>query len=140
MPRISTTEAASEGVYFPTFPIAPSTDGLGDLPDQSLWAGSGSGKPSNRWEKEKAANQRLNMTRVQSVAAECQNDYMKIRIRFNGSFSGIIYSTGFAYDPLCVYINGTGRDYYEFYIQLNRCGTLGGNTHNLDSRKQPTVS
>ena len=47
---------------------------------------------------------------------------------------------GFAYDPLCVYVNGTGRDYYEFYIQLNRCGTLGGNTHNLDSRKQPTVS
>jgi hypothetical protein len=46
---------------------------------------------------------------------------------------------GFAYDPLCVYVNGTGRDYYEFYIQLNRCGTLGGNTHNLDSRKQPTV-
>ena len=75
-------------------------------------------KPS-RWEKEKAANQRLNMTyadqisikcptftrlvilfplklnrRVQSVDAECQNDYMKIRLRFNGSFSGIIYSTG----------------------------------------------
>ena len=48
--------------------------------------------------------------------------------------------SGFAYDPLCVYVNGTGRDYYEFYIQLNRCGTLGGNTHNLDSRKQPTVS
>jgi len=47
--------------------------------------------------------------------------------------------SGFAYDPLCVYVNGTGRDYYEFYIQLNRCGTLGGNTHNLDSRKQPTV-
>ena len=85
---------------------------------------------------------------------------MKIRIRFNGSFTGIIYSSGikkqiitieqskqvsvrskgFAYDPLCVYVNGTGRDYYEFYIQLNRCGTLGGNTHNLDSRKQPTVT
>lgn len=48
--------------------------------------------------------------------------------------------SGFAHDPLCVYINGTGRDYYEFYIQLNRCGTLGGNTHNALNRKHPSVS
>lgn len=47
---------------------------------------------------------------------------------------------GYAYDPDCMYINGTGRDYYEFYIQLNRCGTLGKNTHHEDSRKSPTVS
>lgn len=39
-----------------------------------------------------------------------------------------------------MYVNGTGRDYYEFYIQLNRCGTLGENTHHQDSRKNPTVS
>ena len=34
---------------------------------------------------------------------------------------------GYAYDPGCIYINGTGRNVYEFLIQLNRCGTLGGN-------------
>ncbi|KAF0304581.1 hypothetical protein FJT64_023612 [Amphibalanus amphitrite] len=33
----------------------------------------------------------------------------------------------YAYDPGCIYINGTGRNVYEFLIQLNRCGTLGGN-------------
>lgn len=128
-PRPTTTDQG----LFPSFPQRPipSPDGEVPTPDIS-W-----NKP-NRWEKEKAANQRLNMTRVLNIEAECQNDYMKIKLRFNGSFSGIIYSTGFAYDPLCVYVNGTGRDYYEFYIQLNRCGTLGGNTHNLDSRKQPT--
>lgn len=48
--------------------------------------------------------------------------------------------SGYAYDPDCMYINGSGRDYYEFYIQLNRCGTLGKNTHNEDNRKSPTVS
>lgn len=48
--------------------------------------------------------------------------------------------TGYAYDPDCMYINGSGRDYYEFYIQLNRCGTLGKNAHQEDSRKNPTVS
>ncbi|XP_068083863.1 uncharacterized protein [Anabrus simplex] len=81
---------------------------------------------------------RHNTTRVQHIEAECQDDYMKIRIGFNGSFAGLLYSSGYSYDPDCVYINGTGRDYYEFYIQLNRCGTLGKNTHAEDSRKSPT--
>lgn len=65
---------------------------------------------------------------------------MKIRIGFNGSFSGLVYSAGYAYDPDCMYINGSGRDYYEFYIQLNRCGTLGKNALHDDNRKNPTVS
>lgn len=47
---------------------------------------------------------------------------------------------GYAYDPDCMYVNGSGRDYYEFFIQLNRCGTLGKNSHHDDSRKNPTVS
>ncbi|CAB0039492.1 unnamed protein product [Trichogramma brassicae] len=72
------------------------------------------------------------------IEAECQDDYMKIRIGFNGSFNGLLYSAGYSYDPDCMYVNGTGRDYYEFFIQLNRCGTLGENTHHQDSRKNPT--
>lgn len=47
--------------------------------------------------------------------------------------------TGYAYDPDCMYINGSGRDYYEFYIQLNRCGTLGKNAISEKSRENPTV-
>lgn len=78
-----------------------------------------------------------NKTRVQHIEAECQDDYMKIRIGFNGSFGGLLYSSGYSYDPDCVYINGTGRDYYEFYIQLNRCGTLGKNSRQEDARKNP---
>lgn len=46
---------------------------------------------------------------------------------------------GYAYDPDCMYINGSGRDYYEFYIQLNRCGTLGKNAISEKSRENPTV-
>lgn len=48
-------------------------------------------------------------------------------------------SPGYSYDPDCMYINGSGRDYYEFYIQLNRCGTLGRNSQHEASRKHPTV-
>ncbi|XP_034656037.1 uncharacterized protein LOC117893508 [Drosophila subobscura] len=91
------------------------------------------------WDQEYAGQQFLhNSTRVQHIEAECQDDYMKIRIGFNGSFSGLLYSAGYAYDPDCMYINGSGRDYYEFYIQLNRCGTLGKNSLQEENRKNPT--
>jgi hypothetical protein len=41
-----------------------------------------------------------------------------------------------------MYINGTGQNTYEFYIQLNRCGTLGGSDHHKRDVKNttPTVS
>ena len=74
------------------------------------------------------------------IEAECQDDYMKLRVGFNGSFGGLLYSSGYSYDPDCVYINGTGRDYYEFYIQLNRCGTLGKNSRNDDANKNTAVN
>ncbi|XP_052861127.1 uncharacterized protein LOC128268144 [Anopheles cruzii] len=106
------------------------------------------------WDRDYNRRYRFNNTRVQHIEAECQDDYMKIRIGFNGSFSGLLYSSGsrlirvasihsvalsgYAYDPDCMYINGSGRDYYEFFIQLNRCGTLGKNAIGEDSRKNPT--
>ncbi|XP_049875117.1 uncharacterized protein LOC126373137 isoform X2 [Pectinophora gossypiella] len=89
------------------------------------------------WEREYRRH-RTNGSRVQYIEAECQDDFMKIRVGFNGSFSGLVYSAGYSYDPDCMYINGSGRDYYEFYIQLNRCGTLGRNSQHDDSRKHPT--
>ncbi|KAK7007297.1 hypothetical protein SK128_006519 [Halocaridina rubra] len=68
-----------------------------------------------------------NMTRVQHIEAECQDDFMRINVQFNGTFDGLIYSSGYAYDGDCIYVNGSGRSHYDFFIQLNRCGTLSGN-------------
>lgn len=31
---------------------------------------------------------------VVDIEAECQDDYMKIRVGFNGSFTGLLYSAG----------------------------------------------
>ncbi|CAG0903190.1 unnamed protein product [Darwinula stevensoni] len=92
------------------------------------------------WTDRGSYTRRLNMTRVEHIEAECQDDFMKLYVRFNGTFAGLIYSSGYSYDPDCIYINGTGRTAYEFYIQLNRCGTLGGNNHNQvdKSRSTPT--
>lgn len=69
---------------------------------------------------------------------ECWSSDLTPSLRLN-FISFRIYFAGYAYDPDCMYINGSGRDYYEFYIQLNRCGTLGKNSLNEDSRKNPTV-
>ncbi|KAF2361899.1 Zona pellucida domain [Trinorchestia longiramus] len=81
----------------------------------------------------------VNMTRVTHIEAECQDDYMRIHTQFNGSFTGLIYSAGYAYDRDCIYVNGSGRHIYDFHIQLNRCGTLGGNERGeLDIRGRPT--
>ncbi|XP_037044683.1 uncharacterized protein LOC119080431 [Bradysia coprophila] len=90
------------------------------------------------WDRDYNHRHRYNTTRVQHIEAECQDDYMKIRVGFNGSFTGLLYSAGYAYDPDCMYINGSGRDYYEFFIQLNRCGTLGKNAIHEKSRENPT--
>ena len=60
--------------------------------------------------------------------------------RFHDLFSFL----GYSYDTDCIYINGTGSNDYEFYIQLNRCGTLGGSDHNKKrdakyKNSEPTV-
>ena len=59
------------------------------------------------------------------IAAECSDDYMKVTIHYNGTFTGLVYSSGYVHDPNCIYVNGTGRNHYEFFIRLNQCGTLG---------------
>lgn len=102
--------------------------------------------------KEKCANIRLSSARRDSHSHVAPREapvdvrdtyemrlssYIGSRIPDDGGQSLLI--AGYSYDPDCMYVNGTGRDYYEFYIQLNRCGTLGENTHHQDSRKNPTV-
>ncbi|XP_045606562.2 uncharacterized protein [Procambarus clarkii] len=82
----------------------------------------------------------LNMTRVLNIEAECQDDFMRIHVQFNGSFSGLVYSLGYAYDGDCIYVNGSGRHAYDFFIQLNRCGTLSGNEKGREDIRGRTPS
>lgn len=46
------------------------------------------------WDRDYNRRYRYNNTRVQHIEAECQDDYMKIRIGFNGTFTGLLYSAG----------------------------------------------
>ncbi|XP_077483732.1 uncharacterized protein LOC144093869 [Amblyomma americanum] len=63
--------------------------------------------------------------RVKVISAECHEGVMRIELRFNGSFLGLVYSTGYAHDPDCVYVNGSGGATYTLDVRANRCGTLG---------------
>jgi len=67
----------------------------------------------------------FNLTRVEHISAECSNDLIRTVIIFNGTFKGLIYSSGYVHDPNCLYINGTGKTRYDFSIRLNQCGTTG---------------
>lgn len=62
---------------------------------------------------------------ILDISAECSDDYMKVTMAFNGTFNGLIYSSGYVHDANCIFVNGTGRNRYDFYIRLNQCGTLG---------------
>lgn len=37
---------------------------------------------------------RANKFVISDIEAECQDDFMKIRVGFNGSFAGLVYSAG----------------------------------------------
>ncbi|KAL3205033.1 hypothetical protein MRX96_011351 [Rhipicephalus microplus] len=63
--------------------------------------------------------------RVKVISAECHEALMRIELHFNGSFLGLVYSTGYAHDPDCVYVNGSGGATYTLDVRANRCGTLG---------------
>ncbi|XP_063853701.1 uncharacterized protein LOC135096180 isoform X2 [Scylla paramamosain] len=81
-----------------------------------------------------------NMTRVLGIEAECQEESMKIFVKFNGSFTGLIYSSGYAHSADCVYVSGSGRPSYTFIIQHNRCGTTNGDQNVPDAYTRQPLS
>lgn len=62
-----------------------------------------------------------NVTRISietDIEAECQDDYMKIRIGFNGSFTGLLYSAGKHKDALshCAHHSTRQKKIEEFFV------------------------
>jgi len=122
-PLVASTAASSEYVPTSSYGVPPV-----QIADEDIRPRGTSGKRPPVFGYYPPA-QRV-MPRVNHMEAECSDDVMKLRVKFNDTFEGLIYSAGYSYDTDCIYINGTGVNEYEFYIQLNRCGTLGGSDHN----------
>jgi hypothetical protein len=48
------------------------------------------------------------------IEAECRDDFMKLRVAFNDSFSGLIYSAGLVWSPLTQQVGfGLSKAYYS---------------------------
>lgn len=64
------------------------------------------------------------MAQIQSLDVDCSKDAMVVRMRFDRVFTGLIYSKGFHSNLDCHYVRyNTGRDFYEFVIRLDSCGS-----------------
>jgi len=70
------------------------------------------------------------MPKITSLDVQCEKNLMKVSIKFDKPFYGIIFSKGFYSDVNCVHLPaGVGRKDAQFDIAINSCGTTG-NTEN----------
>jgi len=70
------------------------------------------------------------MPKIVSLDVQCEKNLMKVSIKFDKPFYGIIFSKGFYSDVNCVHLPaGVGRTDAQFDIAINSCGTTG-NTEN----------
>lgn len=70
------------------------------------------------------------MPKITSLDVQCEKNLMKVSIKFDKPFYGIIFSKGFYSDVNCVHLPaGVGRSEAQFDVAINSCGTTG-NTEN----------
>jgi len=70
------------------------------------------------------------MPKITSLDVQCEKNLMKVSIKFDKPFYGIIFSKGFYSDVNCVHLPaGVGRTSAQFDVAINSCGT-NGNTEN----------
>lgn len=70
------------------------------------------------------------MPKIISLDVQCEKNLMKVSIKFDKPFYGIIFSKGFYSDVNCVHLPaGVGRSDAQFDVAINSCGTTG-NTEN----------
>jgi hypothetical protein len=70
------------------------------------------------------------MPKITSLDVQCEKNLMKVSVKFDKPFYGIIFSKGFYSDVNCVHLPaGVGRSDAQFDIAINSCGTTG-NTEN----------
>jgi len=70
------------------------------------------------------------MPKITSLDVQCEKNLMKVSIKFDKPFYGIIFSKGFYSDVNCVHLPaGVGQSEAQFDVAINSCGTTG-NTEN----------
>jgi hypothetical protein len=78
-------------------------------------------KPEEAWPQAQPE-----MPKIISLDVQCEKNLMKVSIKFDKPFYGIIFSKGFYSDVNCVHLPaGVGRGDAQFDIAINSCGTTG---------------
>ena len=82
-------------------------------------------KPDDPWPQAQP-----DMPKITSLDVQCEKNLMKVSIKFDKPFYGIIFSKGFYSDAKCVHLPAAlGRSETQFDVAINSCGTTG-NTEN----------
>merc|ERR1711892_1352847 len=82
-------------------------------------------KPDDPWPQAQP-----DMPKITSLDVQCEKNLMKVSIKFDKPFYGIIFSKGFYSDVNCVHLPaGVGKSDAQFDIAISSCGTTG-NTEN----------
>lgn len=78
-------------------------------------------------------------SQLQDIQVQCERDAMKVTIKFNSPFNGIVFSKGFYSDLACVHVKpNSGANSAVFVIAKGSCGlTSSGNP---DAYGQPNPS
>lgn len=78
-------------------------------------------KPDDLWPQAQP-----DMPKITNLDVQCEKNLMKVSIKFDKPFYGIIFSKGFYSDVNCVHLPaGVGRSDAQFDIAINSCGTTG---------------
>ena len=70
------------------------------------------------------------LPQIQDIQVQCEKTSVRVNVKFDRPFYGMIFSKGFYSDPNCVHLaSGSGTITASFEIFLNGCGmTSSGNT------------
>jgi len=70
------------------------------------------------------------MPQIQDIQVQCEKTSIRVNVKFDRPFYGMVFSKGFYSDPNCVHLaSGSGTITASFEIFLNTCGmTSSGNT------------
>jgi len=96
-------------------------------PQQSVPTYVKPSKPDDPWPQTQP-----DMPKITSLDVQCEKNLMKVSVKFDKPFHGIIFSKGFYSDVNCVHLPaGVGRSEAQFDIAINSCGTTGNTDNGL---------
>ena len=81
------------------------------------------------------------LPQIQDIQVQCEKTSIRVNVKFDRPFYGMIFSKGFYSDPNCVHLAaGSGTITASFEIFLNSCGmTSSGNTETYGQVGYSTV-